>query len=345
MIGYDELRRDAAAVALPRDVVAITGADAASYLQGQCSQDIESLEPAQPADALLLSPQGKVDAFVRVTRTAPDAFVVDTDQGWGELVIERLARFRLRVKVEFETLPWSCVAVRGPRSGPGMVTGGVGTPAGGTPTGGTPAGGTEDHARAPGAGEILMLSVAWPGWTGFDLLGPTPSEGSALDAWIGADVVRSDADAWEAVRIEAGVPVNGREITRDTIPAEVGLVERTVSFTKGCYTGQELVARLDARGSRVARSLGAVVTEHGTAAPVRPGVDTPPVGATVWTADGAHQVGQLSSVAWSPGVGATVALALLHRRVSPPEPVLVRWGEGGDARQVPAVSTPVPLGG
>jgi folate-binding Fe-S cluster repair protein YgfZ len=101
-------------------------------------------------------------------------------------------------------------------------------------------------------------------------------------------------------------------------------VERTVSFTKGCFTGQELVARLDARGSKVARSLRAVTMAAG------PEGDAPPVGADVLTADGSHPVGHLSSVAWSPGRGSVVALATLHRRVSPPEPVLVRWQPSDD---------------
>ena len=129
--------------------------------------------------------------------------------------------------------------------------------------------------------------------------------------------------------------MGGREITGSTIAAEVGLVDRTVSFSKGCFTGQELVARLDSRGSNVARRLTGVVV---------PGVDRPPVGASVWTADGAHEVGTLTSAAWSLGQDATVALAILHRRVTPPEVVEVQWEADGEhrvpaeARQLPPVS-------
>ena len=137
-------------------------------------------------------------------------------------------------------------------------------------------------------------------------------------------MVRCGDGAWEAARIEAGVPVNGREIVEGSIAAEVGLVDRTVSFTKGCFTGQELVARLDARGSNVARRLcGVVVGAAG------PGGTAVPAGAAVLTADGSQEVGHLSSVAWSPGSEATVALATLHRRVTPPEAVLVRWDDDG----------------
>ena len=115
--------------------------------------------------------------------------------------------------------------------------------------------------------------------------------------------------------------MGGREVTESTIAAEVGLVERTVSFTKGCFTGQELVARLDARGSKVARRLRGLVVADGA---------RPPSGAAVWTADGEHEVGSVTSAAWSAHRGATVALATLHRRVEPLD--FVTWrGDGVEA--------------
>jgi folate-binding protein YgfZ len=316
--GYAALHASAGVRVVPRDVLAVSGPDAASYLQGQASQEIEGLAAGASADSLLLSPQGKVEALVRVTRTGDDTFVVDTEGGFGEVVDARLRRFRLRVKVEIEPLAWGCLSVRGPGSA-GVV---VGAPS-------------------------LVVPVAWNGWSGVDLLGPPP-EGGPL-AWVDPSAARVGADAWEAARIEAGVPVVGRELTEGTIAAEVGLVDRTVSFTKGCFTGQELVARLDARGSKVARSLcGVVVTGVGSDGPVDRGSggSGPPVGAEVWTADGEHRVGTLTSVAWSPGFGAVVALATLHRRVRPPEVVSVRWddrngagtGVAGEARPLPLVA-------
>ncbi len=98
----------------------------------------------------------------------------------------------------------------------------------------------------------------------------------------------------------------GAELDERTIAAEADLLERCVSFTKGCYTGQELVARLDARGNKVARRLRAVVVDpdQGEGWALRPG-------ATVSVADKA--VGRLTSVAWSPRLGTAVALSYLHR--------------------------------
>lgn len=301
---YAALRSTVAVRVLARDVVRVAGPDATSYLQGQCSQDVVALDIGGTADALLLSPQGKVEVFLRVTRV-DDGFVLDTDEGFGPEIIARLLRFRLRVKVDIDPVDWVCVAVRGPGTAGAIV-------------------GRPD----------LVLPVEWPGLAGADLLGPAPSGG--LGQWVG-DVVRCDEWAWEAARIEAGVPVNGREVVEGSIAAELGLVDRTVSFTKGCFTGQELVARLDSRGSNVARRLCGVVVEG------RWEDAAVPVGATVTTADGDQAVGRVSSVAWSPGRRATVALATLHRRVVPPETVVVGWEGGDGSRSVSAEALPLPL--
>jgi folate-binding protein YgfZ len=282
-----------AARAVARDVLSVSGPDARTYLQGQCSQDIDGLAVGDSTEALLLSPQGKVDVYIRITRTGDDAFVIDTDPGGGPVAKSRLERFRLRTKVEIDALDWACLSVRGPAAG------------------------SLDIPDGP----TLVLGVEWPSWRGVDLLGPAPVGESDLAAWLPEGAVWCDDEAWEAARIEAGVPVGGREVTESTIAAEVGLVERTVSFTKGCFTGQELVARLDSRGSKVARRLWGLIV----AAPARP-----PVGALVRTMDGEHDVGGVTSSAWSDHRGATVALATLHRRVGADDQVALVW-DGGDA--------------
>ena len=299
---YEALRHGVGGVILPRDMLTVSGPDAVEYLQGQCSQDVTPLAEGSAADALLLSPQGKVDAAIRVTRTAADAFLIDTDAGFGEVAQARLLRFRLRVKVDIAPVAWVCLAIRGPESG------------------------SVPPVSGPG---VLRLPVEWPGFSGFDLIGPDP-------AWT-ETVRRCGHAAWEAARIEAGIPAMGREVTDGTIPAEAGLVERSVSFTKGCFTGQELVARLDARGTKVARRLCGIVLDG----PER----RTPVGATIHTVDGEHQVGQLTSVAWSPGLDVSIGLATLQRRVAPPSPVSVRWDEDGHSVDVGAEAKPLPLVG
>jgi folate-binding protein YgfZ len=275
---YWALRKDAGAVWLPRDFVHVAGPDAVTFLQGQLSQDVENLDAGASTWSFLLQPQGKVDALLRVTRTGDDRFVLDTDAGWGEGAVERLNRFKLRIKCDVEPLPWRCLAVRGPRA----------------------------HDVAEG-----FAAADWPGLPGTDLCGE--------ELVVPAALRLCDLQAYEAVRVEAGVPVMGREIDEKTIPAETGIVERAVSFTKGCYTGQELVARIDSRGGNVPRHLRGIVVGTNV---------VPPAGATV-EVDG-KEVGALTSVAESLERRAPVALAYVRRAVEPPADVTVTW-EGGSA--------------
>jgi folate-binding protein YgfZ len=146
---------------------------------------------------------------------------------------------------------------------------------------------------------------------GFDLLGPDPQ--------VPADALVVGPEAYEALRIEAGVPRMGAELDSSTIPATAGVVERTVSFTKGCYTGQELVARIDSRGGNVPRRLRGVVVGASV---------LPPVGA-VLELDG-REVGTLTSVGESIERRAPVALGYVRREVEVPADVRLRW-EAGEA--------------
>jgi len=107
---YRALRDGLGAYRLRRDVLTVTGPDATAYLQGQCSQDLDGLAVGSAVDALVLEPDGKLTALVRVTRTADDAFVVDVDGGFGDAVAARLARFKLRSKLTIEPLDWPAVA-------------------------------------------------------------------------------------------------------------------------------------------------------------------------------------------------------------------------------------------
>ena len=252
----------------------VTGTDAASYLQGQISQDVEAVTAGTSAWSLVLAPQGKVDAWFRLTRRNDGSFVLDVDPGFGDALMARLERFRLRVDVSFEQLPgWRMLAVRG-----------------------TPAAGVElDEVEAE-----VRARVDWPGFCGIDLLGP--------DAAPPPDLSVDGPGDLEVARIRAGWPAMGRELTERTIPAEVGgLVECSVSFTKGCYTGQELVARIDSRGGNVPRPVR--LLEISGLEPVAPGTEI--------IVDG-KAVGEVTSAAPDPASEVTVALGRVHRRVQPP---------------------------
>lgn len=295
---YEALRNEVGAAWVPRDFVRVSGPAAVSYLQGQLSQDVENMSVGASAESLLLSPQGKIEALVRVTRTDGDEMLLDVDGGHGEAVVERLRRFKLRTKADIEAAEgWQCLSVRGPA--------------------------VANLGLASRRWDGLTLPADWPGLPGFDLLGTRPS--------VPEGVRVCGIAAWEAVRIEAGIPRMGAELTERTIPAEAGVVERTVSFTKGCFTGQELVARIDSRGSRVPRHLRGVVMSG-------PGGVAPSVGAVVMGEGGERELGQLTSVAMSSSLG-PVALAYVRREIEPPADVVVRWAD----EQVPARVENLPL--
>ncbi|MFZ4719996.1 MAG: YgfZ/GcvT domain-containing protein [Ilumatobacteraceae bacterium] len=193
----------------PRDVARVSGPDAASYLQSQLSQDIRAMQVGDTRWSFLLQPTGKVDVLLRIRRTADEEFVLDTDAGFGETMVARINRFKIRVKADVELLDWPCVAVRG-----------------------------ADAARLDGA---------VPSWgSGYDLFGSDAP----------ADLPAGSADDLLAARIDAAWPAMGAEIVPgETIPAETGITDVAVSFTKGCYPGQELVERMDSRAVTAPRLL------------------------------------------------------------------------------------------
>lgn len=199
------------AVEVPRDVVRVAGPDAATYLQSQLSNDLRDLPVGGSRWSFLLQPTGRVDVLLRVWRTDHDSFVLDTDAGFGDVMVARLNRFKIRVKADIESLPWRCVAVRDT--------------------------------------EVPITDGAVSAWgSGFDLLGESPS--APAGAHSGTD------DELLAARIEAVWPAMGAEIVPgETIPAETGITAVAVSFTKGCYPGQELVERMDSRAATAPRLL------------------------------------------------------------------------------------------
>ncbi len=200
-----------------RSFLRVSGTDAEVFLQGQLSQDIAALQARQSAWSLILQPQGRIDAFVRVNRLGADDFILDTDCGL-EALVQRLERFMLRVKVTLTPHSWRCLSIRGPAAMLDTV---------------------KQHCK----GEVLASVPVG----GFDVLGVNPE--------VAAATVQMNAATLEAHRITNGWPSMSKDIDQRTIPAEAGVVPYTVSFTKGCFTGQELVARMDARSNTAPRYL------------------------------------------------------------------------------------------
>lgn len=291
---YRALRNAAAVVEATHDLVRVYGPDASSFLQGILSQDLEAMTPGEIRRSFLLNPSGKLTALLWILKGAEQVLIF-CDAGLGESVAETLGYYRIRVKADVSTDErpvWSLVG--------------------------------------PDALELLGVGDEWTERDGV-VLAPAPLTGLARVIVAGdlpvSGLPRAGAVAMTAVRVEAGEPVMGVDVDEKTIPQETGLVPAAVSFTKGCYLGQELVARIDSRG-RVNRHLRGVVMTRNV---------LPPDGAEVWSDD--RMCGTLTSVTESLGVMAPIALCLLRREVAPGDELEVRWPGG----TTPAIARELPL--
>ena len=261
-----------------RDAVVVAGPDAEDYLQGQLSQEVVGLSEGRSAWSFVLAPSGKVDAWLRVSRRSADEFILDLDYGFAGKLVARLQRFMVRTRCEVEPLDWQMLTVVG------------------------------IDPQAPEGG--LAIPLDWPRLVAVDLLGPLVDPPSGL--------VISEKAEWERHRIMAGIPAMGAELDERTIPAATGVLDRSVSFTKGCYTGQELVARIDSRSAATPTRL---VRVEGR---LEGGTQLPPVGSNLELED--VQVGRLTSVAAADS--GFVALAYVKRAVNLPSEALLSWAEG-----------------
>ena len=202
------------------DALRCVGPDTEVFLQGQLSQDISELSDNESAWSFLLNPNGKVAVWLRISRLSDDEYLLDMDEGWGQLALNRLERFKIRVKSEIQITQLQVTSILGK--------------------------GSKKLGEAS-ANSGIISDIGWLNIEGFDLLGVS------TDVPEGCEI--GTKEEYEFLRISNGVPRMGSELTEDVIPAETNLIERSVSFTKGCYTGQELVARLDSRGNRVPKHL------------------------------------------------------------------------------------------
>jgi folate-binding protein YgfZ len=287
-------------------VVSVAGPDALSYLQSQLSQDLDGLEVGDAIRALLLAPQGKLQADLRVVRTAADELLLLGDVGIGPALVVGLERFKIRVKATIvdRSGEWGTLDLRGPAVRDGLPDG------------------------LPAVATVVAVPADWPGLPGVELVGPLPAIATAWGELLAAGIRPCGLDAYEAVRIEASIPRQGRDIDGSTIPQEAFLEVDAVSFTKGCFPGQELVCRIDSRGHVNKLLRGLRIT----------GSVQPPVGAAVVDAGG-RTIGTVSSVGVSLETMAVVALATIRRDVEPSSAVSLRW----DTAEVSAVVETLPL--
>jgi folate-binding protein YgfZ len=264
-------------------LVWVEGPDAASFLHGLLSNDVEGLVDGEARPALILDAKGHIQVDLRVRRDGADAFTLIVPAALGARLAELLEQYHFSEDLD----------VLGPEEVEVLTAAGV--------------------AAAAAAPAQIVLAGRLPGT--LDLV---VDDADATIAALGVPEV--PAAALEMARIAAGVPSVGVDTGPSTLVQEVGLQDEAVSFDKGCYLGQETVARVRYRGrvNRVLRGLAL-------------GAEPAPLGAPV-RADG-REVGRLTSVAVTPDLGA-IGLAVLRHEVAPGAAVDVE-GAAAPARVVP----------
>jgi folate-binding protein YgfZ len=285
----------------PRGKMIVSGGEAAEYLQGQLTNDVEGLSSGEGQYAALLDRKGHLQADMRVLRTSAEEIWVDTESEALEAARRHLETYKIgrEVAIADLTAERAILSLIGPRS---------------AEIAGTPP--LPEHAsETAGVGGIECLAVGTA--AGIDLIVKAADAGALQGGLVAAGAVEVGDEAAEIVRIEAGTPRFGAEMSAETMPAEAGIVERAVSFTKGCYIGQEPVARLHYKGKPNRHLRGLELSAPAApAAPLRLGE---------------KEVGRIGSACVSPSRGA-IALAIVRREAEPGTELAV--GEDGVTARV-----------
>jgi folate-binding protein YgfZ len=299
---YRQLREECGLLARgERGKLTVTGPDAADYLQGQLTNDVEALGAGQGCYAALLDRKAHIQADMRVLRLAEDRFWIDTEPLALAAARRHLQTYLIgrQVEVEDVTGEWTLLSLIGP----------AGASVAGVPP--LPA-----YRNEEGSAHGVACTIVG-GEDGIDLICASADEDRLRAALAAAGASEVEPAAAEIVRIEAGRPRFGAEISEETMPAEAGIVEDAVSFTKGCYIGQEPVARLHHRGRPNRRLRGLRLSAE--AAP----------GARLTLGD--KDVGRVGSSCVSPAHG-PIALAVVRREAEPGAELAV--GEAGVTARV-----------
>jgi tRNA-modifying protein YgfZ len=264
-----------------RGKLLVTGPDAAEYLQGQLTNDVEALAPGDGQYAALLDRKGHMQADMRVLRPATGEFWIDTEPEALAAARRHLETYKIGREVEVEdlTAERAILSLLGPRS---------------AEIAGTPP--LPEYA-CEGASIAGIDCLAAGARDGIDLIVAAADADRLRAAMLDAGAAEVSEEAAEILRIEAGAPRFGAEMGTETMPAEAGIVEDAVSFTKGCYIGQETVARLHYKG-RPNRLLRGLRLE----APVEPGAAL---------CLGKKEVGRIGTACVSPAHG-PIALAIIR---------------------------------
>jgi tRNA-modifying protein YgfZ len=285
-----------------RGKLALSGADAKTFLQGQVTNDVEGLSAGEGCYAAFLTPKGKMLGDLRIL-DASEELLLDTERVALQELFNMIRRFKVGYRVELHkrTLERGLLSLVGPTSGMIIGTGDLAA---------------VEHAHAPADVEGIATRVIRTD-VGVDLLCDAADTEVLLGALGARGAVQVPESAVECLRVERGLPRYGFDLDDTVIPQEAGLNARAVSFTKGCYVGQETVARLHYRGKPNRHLRGLLLSGPADR------------GAELRLDE--RVVGTLTTVAASPALG-PIGLALVRREALPGTTVAV--GEAGIAGQV-----------
>ena len=272
----------------------MSGSDRASYLQGLLTNDIVALKAGQGCYAAYLTAQGRMIADLYVYEIG-DLILLTMAARVKDTVLAKLDQFIFSEDVQLGDVTGSFaqIGIVGPEAADVVARLVAGTS-------------LEALTALPEHGNVrasaIVTRVTDAGASGFDVYVERAQAPAFMAAAAAAGVVRLDDETAEALRIESGIPRFGLDLDEQTIPLEAGIEGRAISFTKGCYVGQEIIIRVMHRGhGRVARRLVGFVLS---------GDQAPASGAVVRAAD--REVGHVTSGTWSPLLSRPIALGYIH---------------------------------
>jgi tRNA-modifying protein YgfZ len=299
---YRQLREECGLVDRSgRGKLIVSGPEAAEYLQGQLTNDVEALAPGEGCYAALLDRKGHIQADMRVLRSSDEEIWIDTEPEALAAARRHLETYKIGrdVAVADVTAERSILALIGPRSV--EIAGTAALP--------------EFACEQTAVDGVACLAAGTE--DGVDLVAKAADAAALREALSAGGAVEVGPEAADVVRIEAGRPRFCAEMSAETMPAEAGIVERAVSFSKGCYIGQEPVARLHYKGRPNRHLRGLELSAPASA------------GASLRL--GEKEVGRIGSAALSPARG-PIALAVVRREAEPGSELAV--GEDGVTARV-----------
>jgi folate-binding protein YgfZ len=299
---YRALREEAGYLPRQRSALIVRGSDAVEYLQGQLTNDLEALEAERGCYAALLDRKGHLEADMRVLHLENGEIWLDLESGPAPAVLKHLRTYSIGRDVEVEEVTdrWAITSLIGPRAAELAGFEGLGP----------------EHAqrfREWDGTEVLAVATD----VGLDLITKAEAAASLAELLEAAGAAPVSEPAAEIIRVESGRPRFGLDMGPESMPAEAGITERAVNFEKGCYIGQEPVARLHYRGkpNRTLRGLRlSAPAEHGDPLVL-----------------GDREVGTVGTACLSPALG-PIALAIVRREAAEGDRLAV--GDGGATAEV-----------